>query len=83
MNKKYIVYYWSKSDADAIEKDYEKCLEEFIDIDQFSVITDYGEKVGTFDDENEALKFAANYADKSSHYDMVAIWDSEERKWFN
>ena len=83
MEKRYLVYYWSKSDAESIERDYEQTLEELLDKDQFSNVADYGQKVGESDDEEEALEFSSKYADNCSYYDMVSIWDSEERKWFN
>lgn len=80
MTKRYIVYYWTKSDIEAIEYDTNSCIEEFLDRNQ-TIVKDYGEKIGSFDTDLEAMKFSRDY--KCTYYDCISIWDSKEHIWFN
>lgn len=46
-------------------------------------VIDYGEEQGEFDNEDDANECAMKYADAHRMYDVVSIYDREEKHWFN
>lgn len=80
--KRYTVYYWDRRDQKSFMDDYDIELSDYLDKNIFDV-KDYGTLLGTFDTEDEANDCASKQMNIGSYYDLICIWDSSERCWFN
>ena len=82
MEKRYVVYGWEEDDQKNYEDDYDRELNDSLEEGRRDVI-DYGDVQGEFDNEDDANACAMKYADAHRMYDVVSIYDREEKHWFN
>lgn len=77
---RYYIYYWTKSDI----ADYENDYGEFDLLPNiYNSLIQYATEIGKTNDEKEALKICNKQSDRMSWFDVVSIWDSYEKRWFN
>lgn len=77
-NAKYLVYYFDKDTISELE---DEGIEDIFDERLFYTVTQYGELVYATDDEDDALSRTSDYI--RSSYDACAVWNVEEKYWFN
>ena len=82
MEKRYVVYWWDEDAQKNYADDYDKDLNDALNEGRRDVI-DYGEEQGEFDNEDDANACAMKYTDAHRMYDVVSIYDREEKIWFN
>lgn len=82
MEKRYLVYGWDEDAQKNYADDYDRELTDSLEEGRRDVI-DYGEEQGEFDNEDDANACAMKYDDAHRMYDVVSIYDREEKHWFN
>lgn len=82
MEKRYVVYGWDEDAQEIYADDYDKELIDSLEEGRCDII-DYGEEQGEFDNEDDANECAVKYEDAHRMYDVVSIYDREEKHWFN
>lgn len=89
--KKYIIYFWTRDAIIQYGQDYsntgEDVDEEFyiaLESNQRSII-DYGEVLGEYMNEDEALKALSDFTDNKLRQGLneISIWDVDNHRWFN
>ena len=80
--KRYVVYGFDLDCQETFMDDCDIDLSEALE-SGYRTPMEYGEQLGEFDSEDEANKCAEKYLDSHRSFDDVAIYDREEKIWFN
>lgn len=77
--KRYLLYSWDRDKQESYINDYDIELNEVLEAGRRDII-DYGTFLGEFDIEDEANECVVKQVD---YYDVVSIYDTVEKYWFN
>ena len=82
---RYEVYIWDNDQIKEYDENYgEGSFEEDYDTSSgYMTLSDFGTLVLRTDDRDEANEACGNAFDKIGGRGEAAIWDSEEKEWFN
>ena len=81
----YIVYKWDKDDIENYNETYgdESFNDDIEKPSCFGSVSQFGSVVKETNDLDEANRLADKAQDEVGYYGVVAIWDFNEKEWFN